>query len=68
MSEENGTIEFNKDELTPPDFINEEFFENVLRTAECDKALKVRILNSVNSVIQSYQSFKMTFIRLRNWK
>uniref|UniRef100_A0A1B0C8D6 CHK kinase-like domain-containing protein n=1 Tax=Lutzomyia longipalpis TaxID=7200 RepID=A0A1B0C8D6_LUTLO len=36
-----GPIQFNKDELTPPDFLNEEYFLNILRGVENDKALTI---------------------------
>ncbi|XP_055695949.1 uncharacterized protein LOC129797409 [Lutzomyia longipalpis] len=47
MAETNGTIHFNKDEVNPPDFLNQEFFENVLQTSENDKALKITQLKLV---------------------
>ncbi|XP_059621219.1 uncharacterized protein LOC132264900 [Phlebotomus argentipes] len=41
MAEENGTMQYNKDEVNPPEFLNEQYFENALRKAENDKALKI---------------------------
>uniref|UniRef100_A0A1L8DYI8 Putative ecdysteroid kinase n=1 Tax=Nyssomyia neivai TaxID=330878 RepID=A0A1L8DYI8_9DIPT len=37
----NGPIQYNKDELTPPDFLNEEFFLDVLRGVENDRGLTI---------------------------
>lgn len=41
MAENCESIQYNKDELTAPDFLNEEFLQNVLRTSERDKNLTV---------------------------
>ncbi|XP_055696334.1 uncharacterized protein LOC129797607 [Lutzomyia longipalpis] len=38
---------YNKDEINPPDFLNQDFFENVLRESENDKALKITQLKLV---------------------
>lgn len=39
MTEE--VLQFNKDELNPPSFLDFAYFEHVLRTSENDKNLKV---------------------------
>ncbi|XP_055706837.1 uncharacterized protein LOC129803959 [Phlebotomus papatasi] len=40
-SENKEPAKFNKDELTPPSFLNEEYFLNVLKQVENDKALTI---------------------------
>uniref|UniRef100_A0A1L8DZE5 Putative ecdysteroid kinase n=1 Tax=Nyssomyia neivai TaxID=330878 RepID=A0A1L8DZE5_9DIPT len=44
MSNSN-TIEHNKDELNPPDFLNKEFFEKILRDSEKDEHLQITKLD-----------------------
>ncbi|GAB0094310.1 LOC111597534 [Sergentomyia squamirostris] len=41
MAENSEPIKYNKDELVPPDFLNEEFLQNVLEKDENDKNLKI---------------------------
>ncbi|GAB0088787.1 hypothetical protein DMENIID0001_032510 [Sergentomyia squamirostris] len=41
MAELKEPIQFNKDELTPPDFLNEDFLTKVLQKVENDKELKI---------------------------
>ncbi|XP_059621270.1 uncharacterized protein LOC132264938 [Phlebotomus argentipes] len=47
MVENGETIQYNKDELNPPDFLNKELFEKVLRKEENDKALKITSLKLI---------------------
>ncbi|GAB0088784.1 LOC111597534 [Sergentomyia squamirostris] len=41
MAENNESIKYNKDELVPPKFLNQEFFQNVLKKDENDQLLKI---------------------------
>ncbi|GAB0088785.1 hypothetical protein DMENIID0001_032490 [Sergentomyia squamirostris] len=47
MVAEEEPVKYFKDELTPPDFLNKEYLENVLQKAENDKALKITKLDIV---------------------
>uniref|UniRef100_A0A1L8DYM0 Putative ecdysteroid kinase n=1 Tax=Nyssomyia neivai TaxID=330878 RepID=A0A1L8DYM0_9DIPT len=41
MAESTGPSQFSKDELTPPDFLNQQLFLDILRDVENDKALMI---------------------------
>ncbi|GAB0087172.1 LOC111597534 [Sergentomyia squamirostris] len=47
MTEEKEPIKYNRDELNPPDFLNQDFFQKVLQNHENDKALKITKLEII---------------------